>query len=87
MRLRRRPIRGNEITEASDAYSLGVILYEMLSGKPPYGDPRDTIMERGRAICEKIPDKIEGVAEDVNYIVTKLFEKNLEDRYASVIAL
>lgn len=80
-------IRGNEITEASDVYSLGVILYEMLSGKPPYGNPRDTIMERGRQICEKVPEKIEGVAEDVNYIVTKSLEKNLEGRYASVISM
>ncbi len=80
-------IRGKEITEASDVYSLGVILYEMLSGKMPYGSPRDTIMERGRAICEKIPGKIEGVDEDVNYVVAKALEKNLEGRYPSVISL
>ncbi|MBM3763037.1 MAG: serine/threonine protein kinase [Acidobacteria bacterium] len=78
-------IRGKELTEASDVYSLGVILYEMLSGKPPYGSPKDTIMERGRAICEAIPPKIEGVDEDVNYIVAKAIEKNLEGRYPTTI--
>lgn len=80
-------IRGKEITEASDVYALGVILYEMLSGKPPYGSPRDTVMERGRAICEAIPPRIEGVDDDVNYIVAKALEKNLEGRYPTVIIL
>jgi serine/threonine protein kinase len=80
-------IRGKELTEASDIYTLGVILYEMLSGKPPYGNPKDTIMERGRAICEAIPDRIEGVDEDVNYIVSKALEKNLEGRYPTVVIL
>ena len=78
-------IRGKELTESSDVYSLGVILYEMLSGTLPYGYTRDTIMERGRAICEKNAPKIDGVDGDVNYIIAKATEKNLEGRYPTTV--
>lgn len=78
-------IRGKDLTEASDVYSLGVMLYEMLAGKPPYGNPKDTAIERGRAICEAIPPKIEGCDEDVNYILAKALEKNVEARYPTVV--
>ncbi len=79
-------IRGKEVTEASDVYSLGVILYEMLGGRPPYGSPKDTVIDRGRAICEQIAPKIEGVDEDVNYILAQALEKNIEARYPSTVA-
>lgn len=78
-------IRGRELNESSDIYALGVILYEMLAGKPPYGNPKDSVIERGRAICETIPPRVEGVDDDVNYILTKALQKNPEGRYPSVI--
>ncbi len=80
-------IRGKPIDEATDVYALGVILYEMMSGRLPYGEPGDSVMERGRAICEKIAPKIDGANEDLNYIVAKAMEKNREGRYPDVAAM
>ncbi|WP_031499919.1 serine/threonine-protein kinase [Bryobacter aggregatus] len=80
-------IRGTAITPATDVYTLGVILYELLSGEQPYGPPTDNVIERGRAICERILPQIEGIGADLNYIIAKATEKNREARYPDVMSM
>ena len=50
-------IKGDSITTASDVYSLGVMLYELLTGRTPYNVPTRTPHEISRAICEAEPEK------------------------------
>jgi eukaryotic-like serine/threonine-protein kinase len=49
-------VRGVTITTASDVYSLGVLLYEMLSGHRPYSVEGRTPQETERIICEIEPE-------------------------------
>ncbi len=50
-------VRGEPITTATDVYSLGVLLYKLLSGKSPYGLAHNSDSALRKAICEREPRK------------------------------
>jgi len=80
-----------DIDVRADVYSLGVILYELLAGKPPYELARRPVYEVARIVCEVEPPSLATVNSrlrgDLATVVAKCLGKERERRYASASEL
>ena len=81
-------IRGERQTVASDVYSLGVILYELLTAHRPYQTENSSFAEIWRATCEREPTPpsqfVRSLSGDLETIVLKALAKDQRLRYPTV---
>ena len=81
--------RGETVDSRSDVYSTGCLLYELLTGRPPFvGDSPVSVAYQH--VREKAPPPStldEDLTPELDAIVMKSLAKNLGDRYASAAAM
>ncbi len=82
-------VDGKEADQRADIYSLGIILYEMLTGKVPFeGDTAFSIGVKQKSEIPRPPkDLNKQISEDLNRMILKCLEKEREKRYQSVSEL
>ena len=77
--------KGAPVDQTSDLYSVGIVLYELLTGKVPFtGDsPVEIAMKHISAIPDPPSALRSDVPEDLDLIVLRALGKTSEDRYPS----
>jgi len=81
-------VQGHEVDARSDIFSLGVIFYELVSGKSPFR--RDSAAATFGAILHETPPSLQpekDLSLELHRVVAKALEKDPESRYQSVTGL
>src|SRR5436305_4184145 len=77
--------RGGEVDPRSDLYSLGIVLYELLTGKTPFeGDTPVEIAMKHLSAVPKPPSQLRpDVPPELDKVVLRALAKDPDDRYQS----
>jgi serine/threonine-protein kinase len=78
--------RGGELSPATDVYAVGVMLYELLSGRRPFddeGDPLAVLFKHAYEDPEPLDEVAPNVPPELVAVTMKALEREQKDRYQS----
>lgn len=77
--------RGGAADGRSDVYSLGIVMYEMLTGKLPYTGETDVEIAVKHMNVDAVPPRelVPDIPEEIERITLKAMSTDIEDRYQS----
>jgi serine/threonine-protein kinase len=75
--------RGDAVDARSDVYSLGCVLYEILTGEPPFTGDSPVAVAYQHVREDPVPpsQRHEGISADLDAVVLKALAKNPDNRY------
>ena len=75
--------RGDSVDARSDVYSLGCVLYEILTGEPPFTGDSPVAVAYQHVREDPVPPskRHEGISADLDAVVLKALAKNPDNRY------
>jgi serine/threonine-protein kinase len=79
-------ILGKKVDERADIYSLGVIMYEMLAGTPPYsrGDHMSVMYQHVQGKAQPLHDANTAIPRELSEVVSKTMQVDKAKRFASM---
>ena len=81
--------RGEPVTIRSDLYSLGTVMFTLLSGRPPFSGNsiEESLRNLTRVPAPSIQSVVPSIPSEIDTIISRLMEKKPEKRIATALAV
>ncbi len=79
-------VKGQKVDAKTDIYSLGIIMYEMFTGRPPYvaDDPMGILFQHMEAKAKPPREMNPDIPEEIETLIRKAMARKAEDRFTSM---